>query len=223
MALSVPFNVCDSAACRWQRYNGVAIQSHCRGKLSDALPDSLRASRDDGNFVVEIHIYTPLIILFRGKSALRNEYLLESVQVVLFRIGAKIVFFRKLSAQPAPIILVFCNALSRFSARILHPRQHSPSVGVPCKKSWIDTEKWLNQLIFQKEICCISLCVNMIRYMVFYAAKDMYYLIYLTCMSETQWNIRTPTKLSKVEIYKCIIGECFFVFLCTNIGLYDFS
>ena len=42
-------------------------------------------------------------------------------------------------------------------------------------------------------------------------------------MSETQWNIRTPTKLSKVEIYKCIIGECFFVFLCTNIGLYDFS
>lgn len=99
MALSVPFNVCDSAAaCRWQRYNGVTIQSRCRGKLSDALPDSLRASRDDGNFVVEIHIYTPLIILFRGKSALRNEYLLESVQVVLFRIGAKIVFFRKLSA-----------------------------------------------------------------------------------------------------------------------------
>lgn len=99
MALSVPFNVCDSAAaCRWQRYNGVAIQSHCRGKLSDALPDSLRAARDDGDFVVEIHIYIPLKILFCGKFVLRNEYLLESVQVVLFRIGAKIVFFRKLSA-----------------------------------------------------------------------------------------------------------------------------
>lgn len=59
--------------------------------------------------------------------------------------------------------------------------------------------------------------------MFFYAAKDMCYLIHLTCMSETQLNIRAPTKLSKVEIYKCIIGECFFVFLCTNIGLYDFS
>ena len=98
MALSVPFNVCDSAACRWQRYNGVAIQSHCRGKLSDAPPDALRAARDDGDFVVEIHIYIPLKVLFCGKFVLRNEYLLESVQVVLFHIGAKIVFFRKLSA-----------------------------------------------------------------------------------------------------------------------------
>ena len=48
---------------------------------------------DDGDFVVEIHIYTQLKTLFRGKFALRNEYLLESVQVVLFRIGAKIVIF----------------------------------------------------------------------------------------------------------------------------------
>ena len=76
----------------------MAIQSHCRGKPDDAPSDALRAFRDDGNFVVEIHIYIPLKVLFRGKSALRNEYLLESVQVVLFRIGAKIVFFRKLSA-----------------------------------------------------------------------------------------------------------------------------
>ena len=135
MALSVPFNVCDSAACRWQRYNGVAIQSHCRGKLSDALPDSLRASRDDGNFVVEIHIYTPLIILFRGKSALRDEYLLESVQVVLFRIGAKIVIFRKLSAQFAPIILGFYNDLSRFLTMIFLPCQHLHQLGCCAKKA----------------------------------------------------------------------------------------
>jgi len=40
-----------------------------------------------------LHPLSPLKILFRGKFVLRNEYLLESVQVVLFRIGAKIVIF----------------------------------------------------------------------------------------------------------------------------------
>ena len=77
------------------------------GLLSKFFSNALCAARDDGDFVVEIHIYTPLKILFRGKFVLRNEYLLESVQAVLFRIVAKIVIFRELSAQSAPIIPVF--------------------------------------------------------------------------------------------------------------------
>jgi len=80
-----------------------------------------------------LHPLSPLKTLFRGKFALRNEYLLESVQVVLFRIGAKIVFFRELSAQPAPIIPVLRNGLSRFSARVLHPRQHFQQLGYRAK------------------------------------------------------------------------------------------
>ena len=103
--------------------------------LGDASSDALRAARDDGNFVVEILIYTPLKILFRGKFVLRNEYLLESVQVILFHIGAKIVIFRELSAQPAPITPVFCNDLSRFSARVLYPRQHLHQLGAGKKTS----------------------------------------------------------------------------------------
>ena len=94
------------------------------GKRGDASSDALRAACNDGNFVVEIHIKALLKILFRGKFVLRNEYLLDSVQVVLFRIGAKIVIFRKLSAHPEPIIPVFRNDLSRFSAEALHSRQH---------------------------------------------------------------------------------------------------
>lgn len=78
---------------------------------------------------------SPLKTLFRGKFVLRNEYLLESVQVVLFRIGAKIVFFRELSAQPAPIIPVFRNDLSRFLAWILHPRQCLHQLGFEQEKA----------------------------------------------------------------------------------------
>ena len=71
-----------------------------------------------------LHPLSPLKILFRGKFVLRNEYLLESVQVVLFRIGAKIVIFCKLSTHLEPIIPVFRHDLSRFSAEALHSRQH---------------------------------------------------------------------------------------------------
>jgi hypothetical protein len=84
----------------------------------------LRAACNDGNFAVEIHIKALLKILFRGKFVLRNEYLLESVQVVLFHIGAKILLFCELSAQSAPIISVFYNDLSRFSAGFLYSCQH---------------------------------------------------------------------------------------------------
>lgn len=45
------------------------------------------------SFGDNLHPMSPLKTLFRGKFVLRNEYLLESVQVVLFRIGAKIVIF----------------------------------------------------------------------------------------------------------------------------------
>ena len=82
-----------------------------------------------------LHPLSPLKILFRGKFVLRNEYLLESVQVVLFRVGAKIVIFRKLSARPEPIIPVFRNDLSRFPARGLYPLQHLYQLGHRAKKN----------------------------------------------------------------------------------------
>jgi hypothetical protein len=47
-----------------------------------------------------LHPLSPLKTLFRGKFVLRNEYLLESVQIVLFRIGAKTIIFRKFSPLP---------------------------------------------------------------------------------------------------------------------------
>ena len=53
MALSVPFNVCDSAASfRWQRYNGVAIQSHCRGKPDDAACEADASRRQRHTTVI---------------------------------------------------------------------------------------------------------------------------------------------------------------------------
>ncbi len=81
-----------------------------------------------------LHPLSPLKTLFHGKFVLRNEYLLESVQVVLFRIGAKTVFSRELSAQPAPIIPVFRNDLSIFLAWILHPRQCLHQLGAGQKR-----------------------------------------------------------------------------------------
>jgi hypothetical protein len=66
-------------------------------------------------------------------SEIRNEYLLESVQIVLFRIGAKTIIFRKLSARSAPIICIFCNDLSRFLARAPHLRQHPQQLGMLAK------------------------------------------------------------------------------------------
>ncbi|MBR4911957.1 MAG: hypothetical protein IKZ54_03855 [Bacteroidales bacterium] len=82
-----------------------------------------------------LHPLSPLKTLFRGKFALRNEYLLESVQVVLFRIGAKTIIFRKLSARSAPIICIFCNDLSRFLARAPHLRQHFHQLGLGQKNA----------------------------------------------------------------------------------------
>jgi hypothetical protein len=62
---------------------------------------------------------SPLKTLFRGKFVLRNEYLLESVQVVLFRIGAKILIFRKFSPPSAsfrnPKSIIFSDFPPRFS------------------------------------------------------------------------------------------------------------
>ena len=84
--------------------------------------------------MAKIHFFKGLFVntthFFKGDFV----YVSDSVQVVLFRIGAKIVIFCKLSAQPAPIIPVFRNGLSRFSARVLHPRQCLHQLGAGQKR-----------------------------------------------------------------------------------------
>ena len=97
------------------------VFSACKSTQNLALPLFSCHHHSIGD---NLHPLSPLKILFRGKFVLRNEYLLDSVQVVLFRIGAKTLIFRTSSAHPAPIIPVFRNDLSRFSAEALHSRQH---------------------------------------------------------------------------------------------------
>jgi hypothetical protein len=66
-----------------------------------------------------LHPLSPLKTLFRSKFVLRNEYLLEGVQIVLFRIGAKIVIFCKFSPLPRLFAIqksiIFSDFPPRFS------------------------------------------------------------------------------------------------------------
>jgi hypothetical protein len=78
-----------------------------------------------------LHPLSPLKTLFRGKFVLRNEYLLESEQVALSRIGAKIAIFCKFSPPSASFRNPKIDYFLRFSTQIFPDfwPQATPSIG----------------------------------------------------------------------------------------------